>query len=68
MNKQNLMVSDQWRFGEVYCYKEKEDCVRSAKKARNEGFRVDFIVNEETDFRYAFKLVDPFEGMEYSGD
>lgn len=64
MHKQTLMVPDQWRFGEVYCYKEKEDCVRAAKKARLEGFKVDFIINEEGDYRYAFKLVDPFEYLE----
>lgn len=65
MNFDRLMVPEEWQFGYNYCYGTKEECVRASKRARNEGFKVEFLMSGDPDYPYAFCLVDPFEGKEW---
>ena len=61
--KDATLLPDDWEFGMIYKSQTKEACVRASKKARNEGFRVDFCKTDDPDYPYGFILVDPFEYM-----
>lgn len=62
--KDATLLPDDWEFGMIYKAQTKEACVRAAKKARNEGFKVDFRLTDDPEYPYGFILVDPFEWME----
>lgn len=62
--KDATLLPDDWEFGMVYKSDTKEACVRAAKKARTEGFKVEFVKTDDRNFPYGFILVDPFEWME----
>ena len=51
-----------FKFGEVYCFMTKEECVHTAAHARHEGFKVRFFEAhaDHAPYKWAFELVDPF--------
>lgn len=63
--KDATLLPDDWEFGMVYKSQTKEACVRAAKKARTEGFKVEFKIVDDSCYKYAFSLVDPFKNLEH---
>ena len=54
----------EWEFGCIYKAKSKEDAVRTAKQARNAGFKTIFKLTGDPEWPYGFILADPFEQLE----
>ena len=61
---ERAMTPEIWDFETIYGYPTKEDAVRAAERARNAGFKAEFVTTKDADYKYGFMLIDPFEYLE----